>query len=352
MLRILILLSLSSAAFANCVSEVALRGLYPEIEPFETGHLPVSPTHSLYYEISGKPDGIPVLFVHGGPGGQTRPKHRRFFDPEVYKIVLIDQRGCGKSQPAGSIEDNNTTRLVEDFETLRRHLAIEQWGMVFGGSAGATFALVYAQRNRSRVRSLVVGLILLGDQQDIASIFGDRVTAYFPEAYQTFIDSIPAAYRNRPYEGLERMFRSGDPALIEQAARATTAYEGGLITNSPIDPQTMELTPGEISAARISVHYQFNGMFLRENEVLEEAPRLQGMPITIFNGRLDLLTPPINALRLREAIPHAELKIIEGTSHFLNEKMIDAVIRTTDKYAALFTEEPKATNQPLPHQKE
>ncbi|WP_437566969.1 prolyl aminopeptidase [Sorangium sp. So ce542] len=311
------------------------RTLYPEIEPYRAGRLRVSDLHEIYFEESGNPRGKPVIFVHGGPGGGTEPKQRRFFDPAAYRIVLFDQRGCGKSTPYASLEENTTWHLVADMEALREHLGIERW-LVFGGSWGSTLSLAYAEKHPERVTELVLRGIFLLRKQELEWFYQRGASAIFPDAWEEYLAFIPEAERGDLLTAYHRRLTSPDPQLRQQAARAWSVWEGRtscLFTNQEL----VTKTSGEefaLAFARIECHYFMNKGFLAsETQLLDDVRRIRHIPTVIVQGRYDVVCPPESAWALHRAFPEAELRIVADAGHSAMEPgILHELIEATDRF--------------------
>jgi proline iminopeptidase len=316
------------------------RRLYPEIEPFESGHLDVGDGHSLYWELSGNPDGKPVVFLHGGPGGGSSPDHRRQFNPDKYKILVFDQRGCGKSTPYASLEGNTTWDLVEDIEKLRTQVAkVDKW-QVFGGSWGSTLSLAYAQTYPERATELVLRGIFLFDQYEIDWMYKDGgASQLYPDKFAEFLEPIPEAERGDLVQAYRKRLTSDDKDEQLRAAQAWSKWEGDIVTLLP-SPETIEhFTSPEvaIAVARIENHYMASRGWLEEGQLLKgAAEKLRGIPGVIVQGRHDCCTPPVAAWKLKQAWPEVELNIIPDAGHLFNEPgNLDALVRATDKFAGV-----------------
>ena len=314
---------------------MALRPPYPPIEPYRASTLPVSPLHTLYYEESGNPLGKPVLFVHGGPGGGTEPRHRRFFDPTAWRIVLFDQRGCGKSRPHASLEENTTPDLVEDIEKLRRHLGIEQWTL-FGGSWGSTLALAYAEAHPDRVTELVLRGIFLLRKWEIDWFYQEGASRLFPDAWEDYLAPIPPDERGDLLNAYYRRLTGPDPFVRQRAARAWSIWEGRTSTLLP-DPELIARSSGEefsLAFARIECHYFVHGAFFeRDNQLLEDLPRIRHLPAVIVQGRYDVVCPAQSAYELHRAWPGSRLIIVPDAGHSANEPGItSALVDATDRF--------------------
>jgi len=312
------------------------RTLYPEIEPHHTGRLRVSDVHELYFEESGNPTGKPVVFLHGGPGGGSDAKQRRFFDPAHYRIVLFDQRGCGKSTPHASLEDNTTWHLVADIERLREHLAIERW-QVFGGSWGSTLALAYAEKHPDRVTELVLRGIFLLRKWEIDWFYQEvGAGAFFPEAFEPYLAAIPEAERGDLVRAYHRRLTSDDPAVRQAAAKAWSVWEGStsfLLQNHDY----IARCAGDKFAdafARIECHYFVNGGFFEhDGQLLTDVGRIRHIPTVIVQGRYDVVCPAKSAWDLARVFPEANLRIVPDAGHSAFEPgMIHELITATDGF--------------------
>ena len=315
------------------------RTLYPDFQPYETGQLDVGDGHSLHWELSGDPSGKPVVFLHGGPGGGSSPEHRRQFNPDKYKILVFDQRGCGRSTPYASLDHNTTWDLVEDIEKLRTQVSkVEQW-QVFGGSWGSTLALAYAETYPERVTELVLRGIFLFDQYEIDWMYKDGgASQIYPDKFQEFLAAIPESEHGDLVEAYRKRLTSPDPDERLGAAKAWSKWEGDIVTLLP-SPETVEhFTSPEVAVAvaRIENHYMANHGWLEEGQLLKgAAEKLRGIPGVIVQGRHDICTPPIAAWKLKQAWPEVELNIIPDAGHLFNEPgNLDALVRATDKFAA------------------
>lgn len=311
------------------------RTLYPEIETYRTGMLRVSPVHELYYEESGNPRGKPVVFVHGGPGGGTEPKQRRFFDPAAYRIVLFDQRGCGKSTPHANLEDNTTWHLVADMERLREHLGIEKW-QVFGGSWGSTLALAYAEAHPLRVTELVLRGIFLLRRSEIEWFYQRGASALFADAWEDYLAPIPEAERGDLLAAYHRRLTSDDAATRQQAARAWSVWEGSTSCLHP-NPELIARTAGDAFAlafARIECHYFVNkGFFEKETQLLDNVGAIRNIPAVIVQGRYDVVCPMESAWALHRAWPEADLKIVGDAGHAASEPgIVHELVSATDAF--------------------
>jgi proline iminopeptidase len=314
----------------------APRSLYPEIEPFDSGRLQVSPLHTLYYEQCGNPNGKPVVGLHGGPGAGCSPKMRRFFDPSKYRIILFDQRGCGRSTPHAELTDNTTWHLVEDIERLRTHLGVERW-QVFGGSWGSTLALSYAQSHPTRVSELVLRGIFMLRRWELEWFYQGGCDALFPDAWEPYLAAIPAVERGDLMSAYYRRLTSPDPAVRLAAAVAWTTWESSTSFLLPDERHVAATQVDEfaLAFARIECHYFVNGGFFeRDDQLLANVDRVRDIPATIVQGRYDVVCPMRSAWDLHRAWPEANLVVIPDAGHSAFEPGIAAaLLAATDRYA-------------------
>ena len=282
------------------------RTLYPAIEPYDSGMLDVGDGHRLYWELNGNPNGKPVVFLHGGPGGGSSPEHRRQFNPDKYKILVFDQRGCGRSTPYAELDHNTTWDLVEDLEKLRTEVSkVEKW-QVFGGSWGSTLALAYAEQYPERVTELVLRGIFLFDQYEIDWLYArGGASQVYPDKFEEFVALIPESERGDLVEAYRKRLTSNDVNVQLQAAKAWSKWEGDIVTLLP-SPETIDhFTSPEVAVAvaRIENHYMANHGWLEEGQLLRDACKLKGIPGVIVQGRHDTCTPPVAASKLKQAWP-------------------------------------------------
>ena len=313
------------------------RTLYPEIEPFRTGRLKVSAVHELYWEESGNPNGKPVVFLHGGPGGGTEPKHRRYFDPSAYRIVLFDQRGCGRSTPFASLEDNTTWELVADIEKLRQHLGVDRW-QVFGGSWGSTLALAYAETHPSRVTELVLRGIFLLRREEIRWFYQDGASWIFPDAWEEYVGHIPPAERGDLLRAFYKRLTSDDPATQHAAAKVWSVWEGRTSCLVP-NAELIARTAGDefsLAFARIECHYfTHDGWLTGGRELLARAnvDAIRKIPGVIVQGRYDVVCPAKSAWDLHRAWPEADIRIVGDAGHAASEPgIIHELVVATDRF--------------------
>lgn len=309
--------------------------LYPSIEPYAVHRLAVDEVHTLYVEECGNPDGIPAVFLHGGPGAGCGPSHRTFFDPARYRIVLFDQRGCGRSTPHAELTGNSTWHLVEDMERIRGMLGIERW-LVFGGSWGSTLALAYAQSLPERVSALVVRGVFLCREDEIRWFYQEGTSWVYPDFWRDFLAPIPVAERGDLLHAYHRRLTGSDEVARMGAAKAWSIWEGRTATLLPdedvrgffADPHVA------LSLARIECHYFVNQAFLAPNQLLRDAGWLADIPGVIVQGRYDLICPMRSAWELSAAWPRAELVVVPDAGHSAFETGIRrALVAATDRFA-------------------
>jgi proline iminopeptidase len=310
--------------------------LYPPLDANRSGMLRLDGIHTMYWEESGNPQGVPVLFLHGGPGAGSTPNHRRFFDPAHYRIIVFDQRGAGRSTPLGELRDNTTPLLIADIETLRRHLNIERW-LVFGGSWGSTLALAYGEAHPERCSGFVLRGIFLCRQSEI-DWFLYGLKNIFPEAWQAFVRMIPEPERGDLLAAYYKRLTDPDPAVHMPAARAWSTYEGSCSTLLP-SPDTVAYFASDVVAlglARMEAHYFAHDIFLPVNSLLDNVARLRGIPAAIIQGRYDAVCPAVSAHDLHLAWPEAEFVIVASAGHAAWEPGISAeLVRATERFKSL-----------------
>jgi proline iminopeptidase len=313
----------------------ARRELYPPIEPFRHGYLRVSDVHEIYYEESGNPAGKPAVFLHGGPGAGSDKRARQFFDPRHYRIVVFDQRGCGRSRPSASLVENTTWHLVADIERLRKHLGIERW-LVFGGSWGSTLALAYAEANPERVRELVLRGIFLLRYAEIRWFYQHGASDIFPDAWEAYRDAIPTDERDDFLSAYHERLVGSDQRAALAAARAWSIWEASasfLYTNGDNIRKWGE-DQFALAVARIECHYFVNRGFLRsESQLLDDVQRIRHIPATIVQGRYDVVCPATSAWDLHRAWPEADLRIVPDAGHSAFEPgNAHELVLATDRY--------------------
>ena len=306
--------------------------LFPPIDPYESGRLPLDGEHMMYWEQSGNPDGIPVVFLHGGPGAGATPVHRRFFDPAAYRVIIYDQRGAGRSQPQGLLENNTTPHLIADVETLRVHLGVERW-LIFGGSWGSTLAIAYGEANPERCLGYVLRGIFLGRQSELDwFLYGMRTV--FPEIWGRFVELLDPSEQEDILNAYHRRLINPDKAVHLPAARAWSTYEGACSTLLP-SPETVAAFSGDALAyalARIETHYFVNDLFMAENALLDDIDRIRHLPGIIVQGRYDMVCPIGTADALHQAWPEADYVVIPDAGHSAMEPGIRAaLVRATER---------------------
>jgi len=311
-----------------------LRGLYPEIEPFDSGMLDVGDGHTVYWERVGTRGAKPAVFLHGGPGGTISPRHRRVFDPALYDVILFDQRGCGNSLPNASLEANTTWHLVADIERLRQMCGFDKW-LVFGGSWGSTLALAYAETHPDRVSELVVRGIYTLTKAELAWYYQFGVSEMFPDKWERFLAPIPEAERCDLMAAYRKRLTGDDRKVQVEAARAWSLWEGETITLLP-EPETSDAFGEEdyaVAFARIENHYFVHAGWLEEGQLIRGAGKLKGIPGVIVHGRYDMPCPLRYAWELHKAWPDAEFHLIEGAGHAFSEPgILNQLIHATDRF--------------------
>jgi proline iminopeptidase len=313
-----------------------LTELFPAIKPYREGRLRVSALHTVHYEECGNPRGKPLVFLHGGPGGGIDPVYRRYFDPGKWRIVLLDQRGCGKSKPFAELRENTTWHLVADIETLREHLGIDRW-VVFGGSWGSTLALAYAETHPGRVKALVLRGIFLLRRSELLWFYQDGASHLFPEAWESFLAPIPRAERGDLMQAYYKRLTSRNRMVRKEAARAWSIWEGST-SKLHTDPELVKKFGGGRFAdafARIEAHYFVNKGFLkRDDQLLRDAKKLRQIPAVIVQGRYDVVCPATSAWALHRAWPEAKLIVVPDAGHSMTEPGIrSALIEETERFA-------------------
>lgn len=311
--------------------------LYPAIEPYDSGWLETESPHRIYFETCGNRDGIPVVFLHGGPGSGCSPAHRRFFDPRRYRIILLDQRGAGRSEPAGCLDNNTTQALVDDLERLRARLGIDNW-LLYGGSWGATLALLYAQQYPRRVLGLILRGVFLARQRDVAWVYGaEGVSRLFPADYAPFINHLPASERGSPVVAYQRLFTGCDHSAREAAAQRWHDWEARVVRQFlPPAPETAPMSATEkLRRAVIISHYACHDFFLGRDGVPLRLEQLQDKPGIIIHGQRDLVCPMEAAWTLHRAWARSELRIVEEGGHVAAEPAIGrALVKALVEVAA------------------
>ena len=312
-----------------------LATLYPPIEPYETGYLDVGDGHEIYWERCGTKGAKPVVFLHGGPGGGFSPAHRRQFNPELYDILLFDQRGCGRSRPHAELEANTTWHLVADIERLREMVGVEKW-QVFGGSWGSALALAYAETHPERVSELIVRGIFTLRRFELEWYYQNGASMLHPEKWERYLAPIPENERDDMMAAYRRRLVGDDEAAKLEAAKAWAIWEGETLTLCPDEGTSGKFRDGHfaLAFARIENHYFVHGGWMEEGQLIRDAHKLKGIPGVIVQGRYDMATPARTAWDLHKAWPEAEFHLIEDAGHAYSEPgILDQLIRATDRFA-------------------
>lgn len=313
-------------------------GIFPPVKPFRRGHLQVDDLHTLYWEQSGNPQGVPVLFLHGGPGAGTAPSHRQFFDPAHYHIVLFDQRGSGKSTPLGEARQNSTQLLVDDIERLREMMGIEEW-LIFGGSWGSTLALAYGQAHPQRCTGFILRGIFLGTQAEI-DWFMEGMPLFFPEEHAQFVSVIPEDERDDLLGAYMKRLFGDDPVVSLRAAQAWSRYEANCLHLLPRREVARMFSAAcvALGVGRLGAHYFCNKMFLAEGQLIDNMDRISHLPAVIIQGRYDVLCPPRTAWQLRQAWPKASFQVVDDAGHAASEPGISsALVAATERFKLTHT---------------
>ena len=307
--------------------------LYPEIEPHASGLIDLDGCHKMYWEISGNPNGMPVVFLHGGPGAGASPSHRRFFDPGHYRIIIFDQRGSGRSRPFAEIKNNSTQHLIADMERLRKDLSVESW-LVFGGSWGSSLALAYGIEHPDRVNGFVLrGIFLCRDKE--LDWFLNGMATVFPEYWRELVNFLPEEEQHDILASFHKRLINADPSVHGPAARAWARYEGACSTLLPKSPSATRLESEltSLALARIEVHYFVNHMFLTNDYLISHLEAIRNVPAVIIQGRYDMVCPITTADELYMAWPEAEYHIIPDAGHSAMEPSIrSALVAATEKF--------------------
>ncbi len=315
-----------------------MRTLYPAIKPYATHTFKVDSLHQVYVEECGSPDGIPVLYVHGGPGGSCGDRSRRFFDPEKYRIILFDQRGCGRSKPHAELKQNTTDDLIQDMEIIRAELQVDRW-ILFGGSWGTTLSLLYAQAHPKRVLAMALRGIFLSRQQELDWLYKEGASRVFPDHWQHFLELIPESERDDLLEAYHRRLFGENELARMNAAKHWSLWEGRIATLRP-SQETEDIFAEPhlaLSLSRIECHYFKNKSFIEENQIIEHMNIITRIPGIIVHGRYDMICPLDNAQTLSDHWQEAELQIVRDAGHASSEPGItDALVRATDQFARKF----------------
>ena len=310
-----------------------MLNLFPAIKPFVTHHLEVDELHVLYIEECGNPSGVPVVFLHGGPGAGCSGYHRQYFDPALYRIILFDQRGCGKSQPHACLENNTSQHLLEDLEAIRKHLKINQW-VVFGGSWGSTLGLLYAETFPESVSGLILRGIFLARERDVSWFYQEGASRLFPDYWQDFVRPVPESQRDNMLNAYHQILTGEDEVLKLRAAKAWSVWEGMTATlqsnASVID--SFSDSHAALSIARIECHYFVNKCWLEPDQLIRDIDKIRHIPACIVHGRYDAICPVEQAWALSRAWPEAQLKIVADAGHAVVEPGItQALLEATNE---------------------
>lgn len=320
-----VLIALASGPLAQAEEPKAV--LFPEIEPYDSGYLRVSDLHEIHYEQVGNPEGKPIFFLHGGPGGGSSPYSRRYYDPKKFRVVLHDQRGAGRSRPFAETRQNTTQDLVRDIEKLRQHLKIDRM-ILLGGSWGSTLALAYAEAYPERVSGLILRGVYLGTREEMERFYGHGVAEYFPEVSEKLWSQVPDMPGKTMPQRIMALLDSPDPEVRKRIARAWAAYETKVSsltqTDAEVEKAFEQWDPTAFS--RIENHYMSSDCFLEPNQLLRDAVKIKDIPTVIINGRYDVVCPPEAAWRLHKALPKSQLRIVEAAGHSGREPGIEEAI--------------------------
>lgn len=314
----------------------SVYNLFPEIQPFHQNWLQVDTIHRIYFEECGNPDGCPIVFLHGGPGSGCNPNQRRFFDPDHYRIILLDQRGCGRSTPEGEVKNNTTALLVNDIDALRSHLGINKWH-VFGGSWGSTLALAYALDHADKVISLTLRGIFLSRTSELHWFLSD-VQRFYPEPWEKLCDYLAEDHHSDVLDAYEKLVFSEDSAVSIPAAIAWNAFESSIMSLIPPANNPQEINGKvELARARVQIHYIKHQCFIGQRDILAEAKmRLPSIPTVIVQGRYDMVCPPVTAWELKTAMPHAQFVMVPDAGHSAMEVGIrSALIAATEQFKSI-----------------
>ena len=336
--------TISTAIQGKHESIIAMKTLYPEINAWQTFFLETDSKHSIYVEQCGNPEGIPVVFLHGGPCSGCMPDHRRFFDPDIFHIILFDQRGCGLSLPFGELEDNTTGDIIDDMERIRRHLGIKHW-LLFGGSWGGTLALLYAQQHIQNVLGLVIRGVFLARQKDLDWFIREGAGRIYPEQWQQLLNSVQEQNGKNLLRRLCDSLWSDDEVARKRVAREWLRWGSQVSLGQEYEPpnQDQHVTIKMVQQVRMELHYAKNRYFIAENQILEHCAELHGFPVIIIHGRNDLVCPMEAGYRLHQALPGAEFVVLSNAGHVARgRQMIDALVTATDRMAKQIKANPHA----------
>ncbi|MDC9725250.1 MAG: prolyl aminopeptidase [Gammaproteobacteria bacterium] len=314
--------------------------LYPEIEPYATHSIEMEPLsnglhHQVYVEECGNPEGIPIVFLHGGPGSGCRPQHRCYFDPELYRIILFDQRGCGRSAPHGELENNTTSYLIADMETIRQQLNVHSW-IIFGGSWGATLGLCYSQQHPEKVLAMVLRGVFLGRQQDIDWVYAEGgASKLFPDAWHNLVKHLPLTEHKQPLKAYYQQLTHTDEVHQMAAAKTLQVWESTIVTLRDSEYQHDHTKdPSPLAHSRIQLHFALNQCFISDGAILDHIDSIRDIPTIIIHGRYDIVCPIQQSWELHHAWPETKLSIIPMAGHAAGEPaLIDALVTATRNIA-------------------
>ena len=319
------------------------KKLYPALKPFAAEWFNTGDGHQVYVEQAGNQHGVPVIFLHGGPGSSCKDHHRCFFNPEKYHIILMDQRGAGRSRPLAKLENNTTDKLIGDMEMIRQALGIDKW-LLFGGSWGATLALLYAQANTDKVLGLIIRGAFLARDSDANWFLRDGVNRLFPEAWQRFEQAIPKEEQSNLVQAYHFRLVSDDPLVRQEAAREWNMWGGAVVLGEQFNADELggEVPEASIAQASIETHYALNNYFMDDNQILNNTLCLSTVPLTIIHGRLDYMCPIESSYSLSQRLPHAQFITLPNSTHLAQgDEMIDALVSAADAFSAKFLVELK-----------
>ena len=311
------------------------KKLYPALEPFAVEWIDTGDGHQVYVEQAGNQHGIPVIFLHGGPGSSCKAHHRCFFNPEKYHIILMDQRGAGRSRPLASLENNTTDRLIADMELIRQTLNIDKW-LLFGGSWGATLALLYAQAHIDKVQGLIIRGTFLARDSDANWFLKDGVNRLYPEAWQRFEQAIPKEEQSNLLQAYHDRLVSDDPFVKQEAGREWDMWGGAVVLGEQFNADELsgEVPETAIAQASIETYYALNNYFIEDNQILNNTACLSTIPLTIIHGRLDHMCPIESSYSLSQRLPHAQFISLSNSTHLAHgEEMIDALVSATERFS-------------------
>ncbi|HEB78089.1 MAG TPA: prolyl aminopeptidase [Methylothermaceae bacterium] len=309
-----------------------MKMLYPPIEP-HARHWIEADGHRIYYEECGNPEGLPVLFLHGGPGSGCRPEHRRFFDPQRYRIILMDQRGSGRSEPQGEIRDNDTWKLLEDIEAIRLRLGVNRW-LLFGGSWGGALALLYAQHHPERVLGMILRGVFLARRYDLDWFVRDGVRRIYPDHWHALVTSLPVSGWNDMIQGMYKAVTGGNEALQRRVVVAWSRWSDAVTLGRDFPPDRSYDPEALLPKVKIELHYAAHQYFLKDNQILEGCRKIRAIPCVLVHGRWDLVCPLEAAFTLHRHLPGAQLQVLEHSGHIARgEEMVDALVKAADRMA-------------------